>query len=253
MLLSMQAKDPLTKELDQKARHSCTYCAMSKICIPLGVSQEDLHRLEQLIENSKSLQTGAHIYNQGDKLQKIYAVKSGAVKSVSLDDQGHEHVVGFHLPGELVGLDGIYPEQHISTTIALDTTVMCEMEYSQLESLCAEIPSLQHQMFRLLSRDIYDSHLSKSEASDQTAEQKLANFLHNLSIRYEARGFSATKFPLTMPRQDIANYLNLAPETVSRLLKRFKDRGYLLIESKQLNILDIEALEAINECSADTA
>ncbi|MCL4136902.1 UNVERIFIED_CONTAM: hypothetical protein GTU68_003741 [Idotea baltica] len=207
-----------------------------------------MQQLEDLIETSKALHSGDIVYDQGEKFNKIYAIKSGSLKSVFLDEAGNERITGFHLPGELVGLDGIYSEQYASTAIALETVVMCEFDFSALSDLCLEIKSLQKQVFRLLSRDIHESQNEQSKHIDLTAEQKLANFLNNLSARYQARNFSAIQFPLTMPRQDIANHLGMAPETISRLLKRFKEKGIVEIEKNTIHLVNESALDDVVYC-----
>jgi CRP/FNR family transcriptional regulator len=223
---------------------------MSHICLPLGVNRDDLEHLENLVKTSAVKQHNDKIFRQGDPFSRVFAVKSGTLKSSRVDEQGNEHVIAFHLPGELIGLDGIYPEHYSSTVTALDTSVLCEMDYEKLSELCITIPALQRQLLRLLSRDIYESHVSQSENADQTAIQRVAGFLHNLSTRFEFRGFSPTEFRLAMTRQDIASHLGLTPETVSRVLKRFKQDEIVAIENRQLNIVDTAALNDIVHCRA---
>jgi len=229
-------------------KHSCSLCAMSHICLPLGVEKKDIEQLELLVKTSASLHQNDTVFRQGDAFTKVYAVKSGTLKSTRVDENGNERIIGFHLPGELIGLDGIYPNTYCSSTTALDTAALCEMNYDKLTELCSTIPSLQRQLLRLLSRDIYDSHINHAENAEQTAMQKLASFLHNLSIRYELRGYSASDFKLAMSRQDIANHLGLTPETVSRLLKRFKEDEIVAIENKHIHIQNPKALEDILHC-----
>lgn len=228
--------------------HSCSHCAMSQICLPLGVEKNDLDRLEALVQTSKTMSPSDRAFHQGDVFSKVYAVKSGTLKSIRVDEHGNEYVIGFHLPGELIGLDGIYPNRYSSSTVALDAVVLCEMDYEKLTELCSSIPALQRQLLRLLSRDIYESHVSTAENADQTAIQKLAGFINNLSARYEIRGYSGKNFTLAMSRQDIANHLGLTPETVSRLLKRLKEDGTLTIENRHIKICNAKSMRNIVNC-----
>jgi CRP/FNR family transcriptional regulator, anaerobic regulatory protein len=104
------------------------------------------------------------------------------------------------------------------------------------------LPGLQAQLFRLLSQDIGKAALL---AGDYSADQRMAAFLVSLSRRFAARGFSATRLRLTMSRTDMANYLRLASETVSRVLRRFQDDGLIAVDRRELEIRDPAGLHAI--------
>lgn len=222
---------------------------MSQICLPLGVNKNEINKLEALVDTSSTKQRGDTIFRQGEPFKKVYAVKSGSLKSVRIDDFGNQHILGFHLPGELVGLDGIYPDQYSCDTVSLDSAVLCEMNYEKLTELCTTLPALQKQLLRLLSRDIFESHISNANNAEQTAKQKIANFLHNLSARYELRGYSASQFNLSMSRQDIANHLGLTAETVSRMLKILKQEQVIELNGRHVKIVDREKLDSIIQCS----
>ena len=227
--------------------HSCSHCSLSDICLPLGVDKNDLERLEQLVQNSHVQHDGDVVLHQGDSFHKIYAVKSGMYKSIKLSPDGHETIIGFHLPGELIGLDAIYPDEYTSSTVALTSSVLCQMDYEQLTELSAHIPALQRQLMSLLSKEINTSNALHGEL---TAEQKLASFIRNLATRYEVRGYSGTELVLAMTRQDIANHLGMAAETVSRLLKRFQDKGVLKIKHREVKILKPDELLTLTGCEA---
>lgn len=222
---------------------------MSQICLPLGIDKQDLLKLEELIQSTQTFQSQETLFQQGDEFRKVYAVKTGTLKSITLDEHGNEHVSAFHLPGELIGLDGIYPGSYSSSTVALDSSVLCSMDYDELTQLCTSIPALQRQLLRLLSRDIYESQKNNAESADLNAAQKLASFLSNLSSRYQVRGYSSTSFNLAMSRQDIASHLGITPETVSRLLKRFKQDELIAIENRHVEILNPQGVQDIVACA----
>ena len=229
--------------------HSCGDCSLGDLCLPLGMNDADLSHLESIVDTSKPFQNNEVLFDQGKVFEAIYAVKSGIFKTVALDDSGTETVLGFHLPGELIGLDAIYPEQHISSAVAVGTSSVCVMSYEQLKSLATKLPTLQHQLLRLLSKEV---QVSQAMAAEQTAEQKLATFLLSLSTRYKQRGYSDTQFNLAMPRRDIANHLGMAAETVSRLLKRFQEKGLVKIQRRELIIEDMPKLKALAGCATVT-
>ena len=230
--------------------HSCSNCAMSELCLPLGLDKSELCQLEEIVTTTSVKHAGDIVVRQGDVFDKIYAVKSGMCKSSRVDEAGTEYVQGFHLPGELFGLDAIYHGRFGFSVEILDTTVLCELDYEELQSLCSHVPSLQRQLINLLSRDIYNSHVNPIEHFDQTAEQKLSGFLHNLMSRFLARGHDGLTLHLPMSRRDIANHLGLAPETISRLLKKFQQQGVIKIDHRIVTIVDPNQLENLVHCHA---
>ncbi|RBP50708.1 helix-turn-helix domain-containing protein [Arenicella xantha] len=223
---------------------------MSQICLPLGLDKADISKLEDIVSSTSVKHAGDILIRQGDKFDKIYAVKSGMAKSYRFDKAGTEYIQSFHLPGELFGLDAIYAQRYGFNVEALDTSVLCEMDFNELQTLCSTVPSLQKQLFSLLSRDIYNSHVNPIEHFDQTAEQKLSGFLHNLLSRLQARGHNSLDLHLPMSRRDIANHLGLAPETISRLLKRFQERGVITINNRLVTVQDRAKLEGLVHCHA---
>lgn len=229
----------------RRLRQACSACSLAELCLPMGLDRADVERLDTIIKREGPWHAGEHLYRIGDPFKAIYAVRSGYLKTYIVDDAGREQVLGFHLPGELMGLDAIYPNRHQCNAVALDTAFVCKMAYSEITTLAAQLPGLQKQMFRLMSRDISTSH---ALAGDYSAEERLAAFLLNISGRLHARGYSATHFLLAMPRRDIANYLRLAPETVSRVFKRFQDDKLIRVDRRDIVLLDLERLNELSRC-----
>jgi CRP/FNR family transcriptional regulator len=199
----------------------------------------DLH---VLVEHIGPFASGDHIFREGDHFDAIAAVRAGTVKTYVVDRDGHEHVLGFHLPGEIIGLDAIDGDHYPCNAIALDTAMLCRFSFPKMAVLATRLPGLQRQLFRLLSRDIGRAALL---AGDWSADQRMAAFLVGMSRRLAARGFSPSRFQLTMPRTDIANYLRLAPETVSRVLRRFQQDNLVRVDGRGLEIADPQALQAL--------
>tara|TARA_R110001592_G_scaffold62142_4_gene189912 strand:+ start:20516 stop:21145 length:630 start_codon:yes stop_codon:yes gene_type:complete len=206
-------------------------------------------QLENIIESSSPYNDNQAVFHADQNFEHIYAVKSGMFKTVVIDANGNEHILGFHLPGELFGLDAIYPKKYVSTAISLGTSTVCGINYTDLESLSAKLPSLQRQLFSLMSKEVNTSQAMNVEHS---ADQKLAGFILALSSRYKERGYSETRINLMMPRRDIANHLNMAAETVSRLFKRFQKEGLLDIKRTDLQIMDMEALKRLAGCASSS-
>ncbi len=227
---------------DGDALQFCSTCAFSQACLDQGMDKSALLELHVLVEHVGPFHAGEHIFREGDPFEAIAAVRAGTVKTYVIDRDGREHVLGFHLPGEVIGLSAIDGEHYPCNAIALDTVMLCRFSFPKIAVLAARVPGLQRQLFRLLSRDIGRAALL---AGDWSADQRMAAFLVGLSRRLAARGFSPSRFQLTMARTDIANYLRLAPETVSRVLRRFQENGLLAVDRRELELSGREALEEL--------
>ncbi|MCW8902931.1 fumarate/nitrate reduction transcriptional regulator Fnr [Sedimenticola sp.] len=224
---------------------ACRNCSLTSLCLPMGLTPEDVDLLDAIVKRNRPLHRGDHLFRQGDKFQCIYVVKTGTVKSFDPGEDGSEQVLGFHLPGEMIGLDAIETGIHHCSAKILETTAVCEIPFTRLEELSSTIPSLQHQMYRLLSREIGHDEDMLTLLGKRNAEERLASFLLSLSGRFQRRGFSPSDFYLSMSRHEIGNYLGLAVETVSRLFTRFQDDGLLKVERKHVQLVDIERLKQI--------
>ena len=234
--------DPHVLADDGDALRFCSTCAFSQACLSQGMDKRGLLDLHMLVEHVGPLQAGDHVFREGDRFDAIAAVRAGTVKTYTIDREGREHVLGFHLPGEVIGLNAIDGEHYPCNAVALDTVMLCRFSFPKISVLATQVPGLQQHLFRLLSRDIGNAAML---SGDWTADERMAAFLVGLSRRLAARGFSADRFQLTMARTDIANYLRLAPETVSRVLKRFQEDGLLKVDRRELELVGRAQLEAL--------
>jgi CRP/FNR family transcriptional regulator len=213
----------------------CSTCAFASACSASGVDKGRLRELHMLVEHVGPSPAGAHLFREGDPFNSIAAVRTGTVKTYVTDRDGREQVRGFFLPGEVIGLDAISVSRYPCNALALEPVVLCRFSFPDLAALATRIPGLQQRLFRLLSHDIGAAALL---AGNHSAEERLAAFLLGLSRRYGARGMRTDRFALTMSRADIANYLRLAPETVSRVLRRFQDNKLLRVRGREVELLD---------------
>jgi CRP/FNR family transcriptional regulator len=223
---------------------ACRNCTLFQLCLPIGLSEPDLARLEQIIKTKRYARRGDYIFRSGDPFRAIYAVKAGSVKTVTIAEDGREQVTGFHLPGELFGLDAIAANKHGASARALERTTLCEIPFASLEHFGEEVPTILRQMLRIMSREIERDH-TLAHLGNRSAEERLAAFLISISNRYRERGFAGKEFHLTMSRSDIGNYLGLAVETVSRLFTRFQQEELLIARSKHIRLLDVQGLNDI--------
>ena len=211
----------------------------------MGLTPADVERLDGIVRRNRPLHRGDHLFRYGENFRSLHVVKTGSVKSYAPSPEGGEQVLGFHLPGEIIGLDAIENDVHACSAKVLETSAICEVPFAHFEELSSSIPSLQHQMYRLLSKEISQDTEMLLLLGKKSAEERLAAFLLSLSRRLRKRGLSSTDFYLSMSRHEIGNYLGLAVETVSRIFTRFQDEGLLKVDRKHVQLLKLDALEAI--------
>ena len=224
---------------DGDAVRFCSTCAFSQACLAEGMDKRELRDLHVLVEHVGPLPAGSHIFREGQPFDAIAAVREGTVKTWRVDREGREQILGFYLPGEVIGLSAIDGERYPCHADALDTVQLCRFSFPKIATLAARLPGLQKELFRLLSRDIGNA---ERLAADAPAEARLAAFLLELSGRIAGPGAVTDRFRLPMSRGDLASYLRLAPETVSRLFRRLQDDGVVQARGRELEILDRPAL-----------
>jgi len=220
----------------------CSTCAFSAACLDQGYDKGRLAELHVLVEHVGPFAEGAHIFREGDRFDAIAAVRAGTVKTCVNDSEGREQVQGFFLPGEVIGLSAISRDNYPCNAVALDPVMLCKFSFPGIAALATRMPGVQQQLFKLLSQDIGKAALL---AGNYTADERMAAFLVSLSRRYAARGFSPTRFRLTMTRTDIANYLRLASESVSRGFSRLQDQGLVSVDRRDIELRDLARLEAL--------
>jgi len=226
-------------------RVACKNCSLATLCLPMGLDSDDVERLDGIVKRARPLHRGDYLFRDGERFRSLYIVKTGSVKTSAPSEEGGEQVLGFHLPGELIGLDAIAKEVHACSARVLETSAICEVPFTRLVELSSCIPSLQQQMYRLLSKEIGHDTEMLLLLGKKSAEERLAAFLLSMSRRLRKRGLCPTDFYLSMSRHEIGNYLGLAVETVSRLFTRFQDEGLLKVDRKHVELLDLGAMEAV--------
>ncbi|MCA1938731.1 MAG: fumarate/nitrate reduction transcriptional regulator Fnr [Dechloromonas sp.] len=242
----MPSTIPLNQEITLTViKTACSNCNLRELCLPFGLSLEELERLDDLISTRRRIKRGDHLYRAGEAFDSIYAIRSGFFKTDVLLEDGRDQVTGFQMAGELLGLDGISTEHHTCNAIALEDSEICAIPFNRLESLSREIHNLQHHFHKVMSREIVRDHGVMMLLGTMRAEERLAAFLLNLSQRFTARGFSHAEFYLRMTREEIGSYLGLKLETVSRAFSKFQEEGYIAVQQKHIRILNVNGLKAL--------
>jgi CRP/FNR family transcriptional regulator len=228
---------------DIKAR--CSICSARALCLSVGVDTDAPRRIDGLAADRVQLKRGDSLYRTGDPFNALHAIGIGSCKTTVLGEKGHEQVTGYHMVGDIVGMDGIGADRHRSEAVALEYTELCVLPFDRLEQLARDVPALQRNLHNVLSNEIAREENAMLLLGSMRAEERVALFLLNLSKRYRERGYSGSAFLLRLTRADIGSYLGLKLETVSRLLSRFDDQGLLRVRGRAIELLDIPALEQL--------
>ena len=224
---------------------ACSSCNLRELCLPVGMSAEQLERLDAIVAARRAVPRGQALFRAGEAFQALYAVRTGFFKTSVSSEDGRDQVTGFQMAGELLGLDGIGTDLHACDAIALEDSQVCVIPYHQLEDLSRELSDLQRQFHRIMSREIVREHGVMLLLGSMRAEERLAAFLLNLTQRLRTRGFSASSLVLRMTREEIGSYLGLKLETVSRAFSKFQDDGILDVKQRQIRVLNSDALQAL--------
>ena len=224
---------------------SCSACSMHQLCLPMGLEDADIDRLDKIIGRRRRLERDERLYQMGEPFRNLYAVRFGHFKTFQVNAAGEAQITGFQMAGELLGMDAISGDRHHCDAVALEDSEVCEIPFGNLEDLFSQVPTLLRHFHRIMSQEITREQNVMLLLGNMRADQRFAAFMVNLSTRYAARGYSSTHFALRMSREEIGNYLGLTIESVSRLLSRFKKQGCIKVDKREVTIVDPVQLKAI--------
>ncbi|WP_233862890.1 cyclic nucleotide-binding domain-containing protein [Paraburkholderia adhaesiva] len=222
----------------------CSICAVKTMCVPRNVDKGTLGSLEKLINSARSLRRGQYVYGSDHEARYLFAVRSGAVKTVARTRDGREQIVGVHRPGDALGLDGLATGKHAFDAVALHDTTVCLIPYSQLRQMCNETPAIQQRIFEIMGRQLVQVTNGRLNASLQSVEARVVGFFIDLAENNAMRGFSSREFTMYMTRAEAGNYLGTTLETVSRVISALSRDGIIEAHGKRIRVLDPERLQA---------
>lgn len=213
--------------------------------MPLGLNEDELKRLDDLVASRRKISRGDILYRNGEKFSALYAIRTGFFKTTVAAEDGRDQVTGFQMAGEVIGLDGIVSDHHTCDAVALEDAEVCVMNFDRLEDLSREINALQRHVHKIMSREIVRENGVMLLLGSMRADERLAAFLLNLVQRLHARGFSKSELILRMTREEIGSYLGLKLETVSRTFSKFVEEGIVEVKQRHVRILNPDALKLI--------
>lgn len=229
----------------QAIKVACSNCNLRELCMPLGLTQTELDRIDDVVASRRKVKRGATLFRNGEKFSSLYAIRTGFFKTCIASEDGRDQVTGFQMAGEIVGLDGIVNDRHTCDAVALEDAEVCVMPFDRIEELSREVNALQRHVHKIMSREIVRENGVMLLLGSMRAEERLAAFLLNLVQRLHARGFSQSELVLRMTREEIGSYLGLKLETVSRTFSKFVEDGIVEVKQRHVRILDTDALKDI--------
>ena len=224
---------------------ACANCSMQQLCMPIGLSSQELVSCDDMVATRRKVKRHSTLFRSGEKFTSLYAIRTGFFKTSVASEEGRDHVIGFQMAGEMIGLDGIVNDNHSCEAVALEDGEVCVMPFHRVEELSRKVKALQRHVHKLMSREIVREHGVMLMLGSMRAEERLAAFLLNLVHRLHARGFSHSELILRMTREEIGSYLGLKLETVSRTFSRFVADSIVAVQQRHIHILNTEALRHI--------
>lgn len=217
--------------------------ALAATCNDLGIDIEAI-RKHVPVRRCKHA-AGQGIYHAGQPFQAIYLVHAGSYKTCELAEDGREQVTGFRMRGDLIGVESIGLNTYSSDAIALEDSEAWELPYPAVLRACLHMPELQSRLTSALAAEIRCDRSWMLMLGTLAAERRVAAFLLDVAARYARLGYSAKHFILRMSRIDMASFLALKHETVSRALSRLHDQSYIDVQRREVRVLDVDGLRSM--------
>lgn len=233
---------PICPTRNGSAMRQCLLCDVGALCLAHGHEQR-VHDMHLHVIHGGPYPAGTTLFHEGDPMSALLVVRSGTVKLVVGAPSGEEQILGFAMPGDVIGLDAIHAERHGCSARVLEAASLCRLPLATVMRLAETVPGLQRSLLDLLSRQL--DRTTRLLIGRYEAEQRLAAFLMLLSRHARRRGLPAQRLHLGMPRTDIANYLRLTPETISRTFRHLQSRRLIDVSRRDLQLLDLKALHQI--------
>lgn len=225
--------------LQARGNVACAACALRKFCVATcgAVALEGP-------TSRRRLKLGETLFAKGERQQSIFAVRAGFLKTCAVLPSGERRILGYHIMGDILGLDALGSGAHPTEATALNSCEVCEISLERVERLMAAGNELAAHMRGLLSEQIAAGEEHMVALGAFSARQRVAGFLLDLAERWAARGYSPNEFDLCLTRREIGSYLGLTFETVSRSLSYFDACEWISVAGREIRIRDRTALQA---------
>jgi CRP/FNR family transcriptional regulator len=221
----------------------CSTCVLRNNCLPQGLNDADVIKFEKLTQEKISLSKDEALFNKSDVADNIYVVKFGIIKTTMLENNKLT-ITGAFVQGMLIGLPSFAQTHYFGSAISVGDSLSCKINKNELRELFVSVPNLAHTFLIKMSAFLHYYQV-RLKIMSQPSKQRLASVYLLISDMYKKNGFSGCSFLMPLNGVELANYLSLSKETVSRMSKAFQDTGIITIKQRQLTIHNHIALQAI--------
>jgi CRP/FNR family transcriptional regulator len=228
-------------------QNTCGSCGAFERCIGRDTPNDARSAVANVSAHTKIVRKGDHIYRASDDFTSLYVVKAGCIKTYVHNESGDEQVMGFYLPGEIIGFDGMANDQHFANAMAIGTGAVCEVSRSRLYDIATREPVIHSAMLQWCGAELSRTQRLAQSMASRSAAARLGSFLADLADYFERQGYSGARFTLPMLRTDIGRHLGLAVETVSRVIHRLRSDGIVDINRQDVHIIDRARLTSLTD------
>jgi CRP/FNR family transcriptional regulator len=221
---------------------SCELCGIGRLCLSSQLVGGDLQDLKPVVRRRFCVPRGESLFVAGQQQHAVYVLRSGSFKSCDMDADGQEQVTEFFLPGDVLGLEDMESEEHNSYSLALENSWVCEIPLKQLQTRVFNSAPLCREVFSVLCGKVRHQRGMIRQLGKSDAMCRVSGFLLGLSERLRRRRLPYEQFRLTMDRGDIANYLGMKLETVSRSFSSLQKQQMISVHGKSIELLDRDSM-----------
>ena len=221
---------------------NCGECKRAVSCIGLGVAKENIAKTVNLTARKQLLHKADRLFSAGDQISNLYFVHSGVLKTYRITPEGDRQVIDFYFADQIVNLDSLYDGKSTVFAEALNTASVCAVSIAEFKNAISLSPELQDGFVRRMSKVIRQQTDHTVSVGICDATQRMARTLYRISKHYRTMGYSQMCFELPMSRVDMASYLGLAIETVSRQIRKLCELGVVKITRNKVEILAMDKL-----------
>jgi len=228
------------------ARTGCESCGLWRVCFPGLVASAAEQRLNGMRLRRIRVPGGKTLYRSGDRVESFYMIRSGCIKELDDSHSRDGAVINFALPGEMLSLQCLGPAVSNTRTVAVEASSLCVVPWDAFSELGTRSPQVAAEFVRLIARSGLAARELLTLIRDREAIERVSGFLLNVSARLQSRGVRGREFRLAMNRDDIANYLGLRSETVSRCFTELARRNLIRVRAKRVQILNSPELRKVS-------